>query len=79
MRACMTVSLKIRCAKAAGLRHNVFASNSRWVYFCEQCRRQFETAFPKNKVAGLQHRIEALEKEQKALRNKLKAMRAAAH
>jgi hypothetical protein len=59
-------------------RKNVFATNVRWVYFCKQCRELFENAQSQRKLMSLQHRIEALEKQQ-SFRGKLKALRAAAH
>ncbi len=59
-------------------RKNVFATQSRWVYFCKQCRTKFENALSLNKLSTLQQRIELLEEKQKFLNKKLKAMRARA-
>ena len=56
-------------------RKDVFSIKSKWVYFCLQCRRDFENIFTKRRFRNMLKRVERMEEKQRQLRNQLRNYR----
>lgn len=61
--------------EGGGWRKNVFATDGRWTYFCNQCRQRFENLFTRRRMLSLEAQVHKLQGKYAVLRNRIKESR----